>query len=65
MPTLADIKNRIDIRLNNYLCEMKPDHDDSITGFNEAWTIMDDVFKDVFSETSDLVPPVLGRADHG
>ena len=37
---LARIKSRIDIQLNDYLCEMKPDYDDSITGFNEAWTIV-------------------------
>lgn len=37
---LEQIKNRLDTRLNNVLCEMKPDYDDSITGFNEAWGIM-------------------------
>ncbi len=31
------LKGCIDTCLNNYLCEMKPDMDDSITGFNEAW----------------------------
>ncbi len=40
------IKNRIDSHLNDYLCEMKPDHDDSITGFNEAWDIVRKVFAD-------------------
>lgn len=34
------LKNKIDLRLNNRLCEMKPDFDDSITGFNEAWEIV-------------------------
>lgn len=36
----ARVKDRIDITLNAYLCDMKPDHDDSITGFNEAWDIV-------------------------
>lgn len=40
----ATLKNRIDTRLNDYLCEMKPDYDDSITGFNEAWDIVRDAF---------------------
>ena len=38
------IKYSIDTRFNNYLCEMKPDYDDSITGFNEAWDITRKVF---------------------
>lgn len=37
---LARMKERLDLRLNNYLCEMQPDYDDSITGFNEAWDII-------------------------
>jgi hypothetical protein len=43
---LERIKSRIYIRLNDYLCEMKPNYDDSITGFNEAWDIVRDIFKD-------------------
>jgi hypothetical protein len=38
------LKERIDIRLNNRLCEMKPNEDDSIVGFNEAWDIVRQVF---------------------
>lgn len=38
------IKRAVDFRLNEYLCEMKPDFDDSITGFNEAWKVIDAVF---------------------
>lgn len=34
------LKRRLDYRLNDHLCEMKPDCDDSIVGFNEAWDIM-------------------------
>lgn len=37
---LARMKERLDLILNNSLCEMKPNYDDSITGFNEAWDIM-------------------------
>ena len=45
-PTLERIKNRIDYRLNDYLCEMKPNYDDSIAGFNEAWGIVSAIFKE-------------------
>lgn len=41
---LQRIKDRIDMRMNNHLCDMKPDYDDSITGFNEAWDIVRDTF---------------------
>jgi hypothetical protein len=41
------LKSTIDSRLNDYLCEMKPNYDDSITGFNEAW----DIVRKVFEET--------------
>jgi hypothetical protein len=43
---LANIKAKIDHRLNARLCEMKPNYDDSITGFNEAWDIVRAVFKE-------------------
>jgi hypothetical protein len=43
---LAKLKAKIDLRLNNQLCEMKPNYDDSITGFNEAW----DTVRKVFAE---------------
>jgi hypothetical protein len=46
MTDLEVLKRRVDIRLNNYLCDMKPGYDDSITGFNEAW----DVIREVFNE---------------
>lgn len=36
----AQLREGLDLRLNNYLCEMRPGYDDSITGFNEAWDIM-------------------------
>ncbi len=45
-----DIKRRLDSRLADYLCDMKPDYDDSITGFNTAWNIMQDVFSDIERE---------------
>jgi len=40
------LKSKIDYHMNEYLCGMKPDHDDSIYGFNEAWKIVDKVFKE-------------------
>jgi hypothetical protein len=36
---LIRIRDRISTRMNNRLCEMKPDYDDAVTGFNEAWDI--------------------------
>ena len=39
------IKHGIDCRLNDVLCEMKPDYDDAITGFNEAWDVVRKYFK--------------------
>ncbi len=41
------LKSTIDLRLNNYLCEMKPGYDDSIVGFNEAWDIISKVFEEL------------------
>lgn len=38
------LRSRLDGNLNDYLCEMKPDYDDSITGFNEAWDVMRKTF---------------------
>lgn len=40
------IKDKISTRLNNHLCEMKPDYDDSIVGFNEAWDIVRKTFEE-------------------
>jgi hypothetical protein len=41
----ARLKASLDTRLNDCLCEMKPDYDDSIVGFNEAWDIVRKVFE--------------------
>ena len=49
---IARLKDRIDGRLNDYLCEMKPDYDDSITGFNEAWDIVRKAFAEVMADPS-------------
>jgi len=43
---IQELKNSLDHRLNEVLCEMKPDYDDSITGFNEAWDIMRKFFRE-------------------
>lgn len=40
------IKDRIDTRLNNVLCEMRPGYDDSVVGFNEAWDIVREILQD-------------------
>ena len=37
---LERLKGHLEYRLNERLCEMKPDHDDSITGFNVACVIV-------------------------
>jgi hypothetical protein len=38
------LKAKIDARLNAYLCEMKESCDDAITGFNEAWDLVREIF---------------------
>lgn len=43
---LERLKFSIDARLNAVLCEMKPDYDDSIVGFNEAWDIVRKAFEE-------------------
>lgn len=47
---LLAVKDKIDMRLNNRLCEMKPDYDDSIVGFNEAWDIVRNVFTEILKD---------------
>ncbi len=47
--TINHLKQRLDYRMNDYLCEMKEGYDDSITGFNEAWDLMRELFKDAAS----------------
>lgn len=47
---LSVIQDSLSTRLNNCLCEMKPDYDDSIVGFNEAWDIM----RKTFDEASQI-----------
>lgn len=58
---LVQMKDRLDLRLNNCLCEMKPAYDDSIVGFNEAW----DIVRHTFAEVAPDAPPGShgGRAD--
>jgi hypothetical protein len=40
----SQLRSRLDGNMNDVLCEMKPDFDDSITGFNEAWDVMRKTF---------------------
>jgi hypothetical protein len=47
---LQRLKDRIDNRLDAYLCEMKEGYDDSITGFNEAWDIVRNAFAEVLND---------------
>ncbi len=49
---LNRMKERLDLRLNNVLCEMKEGYDDSIVGFNEAWDVMRKSFQDIPTLTS-------------
>ena len=53
---LERIKSRIDTRLNDYLCEMKPGYDDSIVGFNEAWDIVRLILREEINAKSDKNP---------
>lgn len=48
---MARLKDRIDARLNNVLCEMKEGCDDSIVGFNAAWDIVRATFAELPLET--------------
>lgn len=48
---LSRLKSKADGRLNDYLCEMKPGYDDSITGFNEAWDIVRAAMAELASPT--------------
>jgi hypothetical protein len=50
------LKDSLDYRLNDYLCEMKPNYDDSITGFNEAWDIMRKKFDETFGSLKSAAP---------
>jgi hypothetical protein len=34
------LKASIDTRLNDLLCDTKPNYDDSITGINDAWDVV-------------------------
>ncbi len=49
---LRNLKVALNDRLNNYLCELKPNQDDSITGFNEAWEVMGKFFDDKIAQLS-------------
>lgn len=43
---LQRIKDRIDRIANDVLCDMRPNEDDSIEGFNKAWDLVRDVLKE-------------------
>jgi hypothetical protein len=46
---LRRLKDRLDSRLDAYLCEMKEGYDDSIVGFNQAWGIIRKAFDEALS----------------
>lgn len=50
---ILQIKNRIDSRLNDHLCEMNENEDDSITGFNKAWDLVRELFNDELGQRND------------
>ena len=56
MTDLTRIKDQIDTRLNDCLCEMKPGYDDSVVGFNEAWDIVRKVIDGHLTETKPPPP---------
>jgi hypothetical protein len=41
---LQDIKVSLDYWMNEHLFAMKPEYDDSVTGFNEAWDVVSKFF---------------------
>ena len=43
---LRNLKVALSQRLNDCLVEIRPGHDDSVTGFNEAWDVMGKFFDD-------------------
>jgi hypothetical protein len=47
---IARLASTLRIRLNNHLIEMKPEHDDSICGFNEAQEIVNEALKDALAQ---------------
>lgn len=49
-------KERLDLRLNNVLCEMKKGYDDSIVGFNKAWDVMRKLFEETAKARAALNP---------
>ena len=46
------LRTTITLRLEAILREMKPDYDDSIVGFNEAWDIVREIFAEQLEETN-------------
>jgi hypothetical protein len=51
---LERLKSRLATRLNAHLIDMKPDHDDSIVGFNEAWDIIRKALEEPMPKISDM-----------
>jgi hypothetical protein len=60
--TLQRVKDRIDSLMNGHLCDMKPDYDDSVTGFNEAWEIARDTFAEALTGLYGQLPQSIRRA---
>lgn len=49
---LSRLKDRFDRIFNGVLCDMKPGWDDSIHGFNKAWDLARDIFKEEIDRAS-------------
>jgi hypothetical protein len=45
--TLVSIRRRLDIKMNDRRSKMLRGHDDSVTGFNEAWDLMRRLLDDI------------------
>lgn len=50
---LQRLKGRIDRICNDVLCNMKPGWDDSIEGFNKAWDLVSNIFKEEIERAED------------
>jgi hypothetical protein len=50
---LQFLKSRIDRIFNEILVDMKPGWDDSVEGFNKAWRVIDEIFKDEIRRVKD------------
>jgi len=63
--TLKRAKASLDIRLNDHLCKMKEGHDDSVVGFNEAWSVVHAFFDERLAAPHPSQLPTEGHDQFG